>query len=330
MRRLWFCLSLLVLFATFAARAAVPATSPATATRPGINPTARMNFRFQAATIDEILNEMSQRFGFIIVQSVNISQRITINVPNPVDADDAVRLINSALYSLQYGMIETRTGTGDEAKTVLRVVPLIDRRLANIPVRTGADPKDIPIEDAIVTQIIPLKNIDAANLAPLVSDGGTSIDTTHNALIITDTSAKINRIAQIIQKLDQPGNVKTVTQYRQLKFTNAADAVRLINAMFTPNPADAPKIPADAAAATQPARLYSDFDVRTNTVIITGPAEQVKQALELIDRVEAQTATAPVFLIHESRTPESIQPVLERIFGTTTTAPATTATAPGR
>jgi len=64
----------------------------------------------------------------------------------------------------------------------------------------------------------------------------------------------------------------------QLKSAKATDVARLLNAMFNP------------ANGTRPGngqqRLYADADERTNTVVVTGPTDQVKQAREMIDNVE--------------------------------------------
>ena len=72
------------------------------------------------------------------------------------------------------------------------------------------------------------------DIMPLVSsDADLSANAVSNSLVITDTSAKINRLTQIIQKLDNVQTVPLKLEYKQLQFTNAQDASRLANAMFS-------------------------------------------------------------------------------------------------
>jgi hypothetical protein len=214
-----------------------------------------------------------------------------------------------------------------------------------IPVLFGSDPAAIPLDDTVITQIIPLQNLDPElllkDLMPLLSldakaEVGSSLADI-DALVITDTSAKINRLVQIIQKLDNAKRIAMDTAYRQLKFSKAADVARLVNEMFRPGnpppdvardvapPPDGPGAPApgtappavaqdvapitgglDVRAPAAPGgrgggaaargktlstgRLHADYDSSSNTVIIEGPREQIMQALEMLDKIEAQAA----------------------------------------
>jgi type II secretory pathway component GspD/PulD (secretin) len=168
---------------------------------------------------------------------------------------------------------------------------------AGHPIFVGADPDKIVLSDDIITQIIPLKNLAAdqlrKDLMVLVSGDKIDVDTSQtpsNAIIITDTSAKVKRIAEIIQKLDNQKNMHVLVEYRQMVNVNAADAARLINAMF--KPADM-----GAAAAKNPqieGRIYADSDARTNVVVLNGPPDQVAQALAILEKLEQVDAAGGV------------------------------------
>ena len=82
---------------------------------------------------------------------------------------------------------------------------LLDKKRA--PVFTGTDPSKIENSDKVITQIIPLVNVDVARLRqdldPLLSaDSDVAVNQTSNCLIITDTSAKVRRIVEIVSMLD--------------------------------------------------------------------------------------------------------------------------------
>ena len=96
-----------------------------------------------------------------------------------------------------------------------------------IPVFYGGDPDNIPINDNVITQVIPLKNIPPdklrVDLGPMIcADADISVDAASNALVVTDVSAKINSLTQIIQKLDNLKTVPLKLEYKQLQYTNAA------------------------------------------------------------------------------------------------------------
>jgi biotin carboxyl carrier protein len=86
----------------------------------------------------------------------------------------------------------------------------------NAPVHVGNDPEKIENTDTIITQIIPLKNLDAVRLCndlrPLLSaDADVTANATSNCIVITDTSAKVRRIVEIAANLDKVGVVRQPT-----------------------------------------------------------------------------------------------------------------------
>ena len=176
--------------------------------RPGISLTNTMAFRFENVTVDRILTEMSAHFGFIITKTDSIPNRVTIEVPQPVHADEALLLLNNVLVPLGYATLETYTGIGMDARTSLRVAGLAEVKKANIPVRVSGQPEEVPLNNNVITQIIPLQNLDAvrlrSDLAPLISaDADVTANAASNVIIVTDTAAKIHRLVQMTSALDQ-------------------------------------------------------------------------------------------------------------------------------
>jgi autotransporter-associated beta strand protein len=203
------------------------------ATLPGINTTNTMNFRFVDARVDDVLDEMSKKFGFVIVKSQPIPTQVTMQVPDPVNAQQSINWLNTMLTSLGMQAIQSTTSSGPDAKTALRIVSLLEAKKSNIPVYEGNDPSKIPNTDQLITQIIPLKNIEAArirtDLLPFISaDADTSANTGSNTIVITDTAAKVRRLMEIVQKIDQPENGKSLASMnddRYAEWTKAPSTV---------------------------------------------------------------------------------------------------------
>ena len=301
---------------------------------------------------------MSSTFGFIILKTAQIPTRVHHPVfPDPVNADQAIKLLNSFLTQIGMQALESTTEGGAEGRTTLRIVTLLEAKKAQIPV-FRADPEKIPTSDNLITQIIPLTNIDAIrtrnDLLPFISaDADSAANPGSNTIIITDTAAKIHRLVEMIQLLDHQKSITLVIEYRALTNSNAADAARLINAMFSPaNPGVRTPSPAVVAergvgsgaaggrvgaaggragggggggtstglAANLNGRIYADSDARTNTVILNGPPDQVDQAQKMLTKLDSIPYSAldtSVFFIKHLRNTQAadISPVLNAIFG---------------
>jgi hypothetical protein len=114
---------------TAPATSSQPSTAPATtpASRPM---TATMDFNFESTPIETILDEMSARLGLIIERPFSIKQKVTVRgFPHPVDADEAITLLNCILYSFEYGVTELPAQKQPDGRTA-RVL-----RLTSLPMR---------------------------------------------------------------------------------------------------------------------------------------------------------------------------------------------------
>ena len=98
--------------------------------------TGTMKFQFENASLDTVLDEMSARLGFVIQRTVTLNGKISITAPQPVNADEAITLLNSLLVPLGYGAVEKpaqEQADGRKAR-VLRVMPWAEAK-KEAPVR---------------------------------------------------------------------------------------------------------------------------------------------------------------------------------------------------
>src|SRR4051812_12339127 len=235
---------------------AAPATNPATtapttaravgaaaATRPATNgvrgvttqPGGGMVLNFKEASIDSVLDELSAAAGFIVVKVVKPEGRVTLVSKQPVNPQEAIELLNTVLRTPIGG------GTGYAAiqqERVLKIVPLDQARRLNIPVRTGADPNQIKDTDELITQVIPLRSVDAMqlknDLTPLIntSQADFTANASSNTLVITDTSANVKRVVKIVAALDTAQIDSATVKVFQLQYANAATTAKLITDVF--------------------------------------------------------------------------------------------------
>lgn len=194
-------------------------------TRPG----GGIMLNFKDASINTVLDELSAVGGFIVVKQVEPQGRVTLVSKQPVKPDEAVSLLNTVLRNAGY--------TAIQQGRILKIVQRDAAKRLNIPVRTGSDPAKIEATDELITQVIPLRFADATqlqkDLQPVVNpEADFTSNASSNALVITDTSANIRRIVEIVNALDTHMADAIDVKVFQLEYASAANAARLVNEVF--------------------------------------------------------------------------------------------------
>jgi general secretion pathway protein D len=227
----------LVVSAGSAVAQAPPTTQPAT--RPTTQPANGQIIRadggiilnFKDASIDTVLEQLSDHAGFVVVKETKPEGRVTLLSKQPVKRDEILPILNTVLRNAGTGYTAIQQGR------VLRIVARDKAKRMPIPVRTGNDPKAIEPTDELVTYVIPIRYADAmqlkTDLGPLISpEADFSANASSNSIILTDSAANIKRIVEIISALDTSLAGAAEVKVFQLKFASAAAAARLINEVF--------------------------------------------------------------------------------------------------
>lgn len=225
----------MVLLACASARGADPATQPDTtqpATRPASQPTTgplKISLNFKDVPLDAVLNFLSQTLGFEILKDGPVEGRVTLLSRQPVSAAEAVTMLNAALKI--NGFTVVREGQ------LLRINARDKAKKGNLPVHFGAKPADVAETDELITQVIPVQNVSAVklrdDLKPLIGpDADVTANDGSNTIIITDTSASIRRLVEIIARLDESEAQTSELRVVQLKHAGAAATAKLIDSLF--------------------------------------------------------------------------------------------------
>jgi len=210
---------------------AVQLTNSAAQTSAVDNDTNLLRMNFRDASLDLVLNYLSEAAGFVINIRPGTSVKGKVNVwsSEPLTRDEAVNLLDTQLN--QNGLAAIRNG-----KTIT-IVKYEEAKTLNIPVIKGGDPEKIPISDKVVTQIIPVRFVEVTQLIkdlnPLVSDKTTmTADEAGNSIVITDTQANIRKVAEIIYAIDS--SAEDFTEVRLFRLNNADpnDTADLLGSLF--------------------------------------------------------------------------------------------------
>ncbi|MGA2439812.1 MAG: secretin N-terminal domain-containing protein, partial [Tepidisphaeraceae bacterium] len=217
--------------------AGVAASSGQLVSSPTTQPTAKLiMFNFKNASVGAVIDYLSQNAGFFVIEQAIPTGQVTIINRDPITPEEAVKYLNTVLQHEDL--------TAIQMGKVLKIEALADAKHANIPVLSGNDPTKIEETDQLITQIIPVRILDAVklktDLQPLVN---TNADLTANAasnsLMITDTSANVRRVVEIVSGLDKHESAANDIRVKQLKYADATAAATLIMNIFNPQTTNA-------------------------------------------------------------------------------------------
>jgi general secretion pathway protein D len=161
-----------------------------------------VSVNFDGVDIRTVLKTVGEITGINFIPHQSVTGTVTVMSPTPIRLGDLYAFLQSILDVYGYAAVET-----DNA---VKIVPKADAARNYTNVRIGADPADIPRTDTIITQIIPLKYADAGEVSQIIEpvlSAGAQMATypRTNSVMITDTSANVHHVAQIISRLDVAG-----------------------------------------------------------------------------------------------------------------------------
>ena len=131
--------------------------------------------------------------------------------------------------------------------------------------------------DEIVTQVIDVKNVSAAQLVPILRPmipqyGHLAAYPSSNILIISDRASNVNRMVRIIRRIDQVANQDP--EIVSLQNASASEIVRVVNSFY------------QGAAATEGVAVKVVADERSNSVLIGGDQAQRLRIRALIAHLD--------------------------------------------
>ena len=187
-----------------------------------------LNLNFNRAPLDMVLNYLSDAAGFIIVQDTRVNGTVTVTGKH-LTRDEAVDLLNAVLNKNGYAAIR-------EGRT-LTIVDKNDAKNRDIPVKSGYNPEAIPNNAEIVTQIIPIRFVEArqlvSDLSSFVSPQATVVaNEAGNSIVITDTQSNIRHLAEIIKAVDDSAEAETEIRVFRLKYASPTDVASEISSVF--------------------------------------------------------------------------------------------------
>ena len=247
-----------LLLATLTPGVATASTKPPTRTsRAGII------LNFKHAKIQAVARLVSHMTGEDFILDPRVQGNVTIISTQPISPDAVFATFLSVLQV--HGFAAVPAGPH-----LYKIVPAIEGH--EMP---GALSSRRPPGDSLITDVVHLRYVDAANLVPdLRSLMGISAQLSAypatNSLIISDRLNNVERILRIIHEIDRPIGFNIFT----LHYASAGTIVRIINKLLS----------GQAAAGSAP--LWIAADERNNSILVRGSPEERLEIKTLINRLD--------------------------------------------
>ena len=224
---------------------------------------------FKDADITQIVQAVAAATGKSFIIDPRVRAQVTMYSSAPMSPPAFYQAFLSILEV--YGFIAKPAGDN-----IVKIVPDADARY--VPSNyLGSQVSST--SDEIVTQVIGVKNVSAAELVPILRPmipqyGHLAAYPPSNILIISDRASNVHRMMAIIERIDQIGNQDV--DVMPLQNASASDVVRTIDSVF------------QGQGSLQEGRATAKVvaDDRTNSVLIGGDPAQRLQVRALIAELD--------------------------------------------
>jgi general secretion pathway protein D len=207
---------------------------------------------YKDAEIREIIQAVSEVTGKNFIIDPRVNAKVTLLSASPMSP--------AAFYEAFLAVLQVYGYVALPAGKVIKIIPNTDARQLpsiDLPNSVSSD------SDEIVTQIITMKNVSAAQLVPMLrplipQQGHLAAYPGGNMLIISDRASNVSRIMKIIERMDESGDEPI--EVIPLHNASATDLVRTVTQL----------IQSTGGGEAGGAAIKIVADERTNNVLLNG------------------------------------------------------------
>lgn len=267
----------------------------------GVQPVSAQEYtvNLQDTDIQELIKFVADVTGATIVVDPSVKGKIKVVSSRPVN--------KSELYDLFLSILDVHGYTAVRTGNVIRVIPNKDARSSPVAVPSGELES---INDEYVTQVIRLENISAAKLIPVLrplvpQQAHMAAYAPSNAIIISDIASNIQRIVEIISRIDS--SAVQNTQVIKLRYAVAENVVQMLQTLEKQSRGD-------GAESSDEVILVADK--RTNSVVVTADelnAQRIQKLITYLDTPLVQSGNVKVVYLEYADALE-VAEVLTRVM----------------
>lgn len=210
-----------------------------------------ITLNFTDADIRTVIEAVAERTGKNFIIDPRVKGKVTVISKRAIKDSELYQVLLSVLKIHGYAAIPGRN--------VTKIVPEVNAKQDAIETITG---KVRNPGDEFVTRVLEVKHVDAAQLVPILRPlvpqrGHLAAYPASNVLIISDSSANIERLATIVARIDQATGDEI--EVIPLQHASATEVVRVISQL---------EGKAGAKGSAHSSKIFADE--RTNSILLGG------------------------------------------------------------
>jgi len=235
-----------------------------------------VSFDFEDADLRAVIQAVAEFTGKNFLVDPRVQGKVTVVAPTPLTEEDAYKLFQSVLEVNGFVTVEADGAT--------KIVPAEEGRVRNTSV-FGDDQQ--PNSDEMETRVLRVNYINPERMVPILRPlippyGHLAADPDSSSLIITDRSANVARLVNIISRLDRPATLGDI-EVVPLIHASAGEMVTLLGKFYTV---------ADDTAGQKPGAVMMIEDTRTNSVLVRGDESTRSQIRTLVRELDMPSENA--------------------------------------
>ncbi|MFM2588515.1 type II secretion system secretin GspD [Vibrio sp. TBV020] len=231
---------------------------------------------FKGTDIQEFINIVGRNLEKTIIVDPSVRGKVDVRSYDMLTEEQYYSFFLNVLEVYGFAVVEMDNG-------ILKVIKSKDAKTSSVPVVGDGSIKG----DEVVTRVVAVRNVSVRELSPLLrqlNDNAGAGNVVHydpaNIILITGRAAVVNRLADIIKRVDQAGDKEI--EVVELDNASAAEMVRIVEALNKST--DTKNTP----AFLQPKLVADD---RTNSILISGDPQVRQRLRRLIQQLDIEMAS---------------------------------------
>ncbi|WP_261849719.1 type II secretion system secretin GspD [Pectobacterium araliae] len=237
---------------------------------------AEFSASFKGTDIQEFINTVSKNLNKTVIIDPSVSGTITVRSYDMMNEEQYYQFFLSVLDVYGFTVIPMDNN-------VLKIIRSKDAKSTSMPLASDDQPG---VGDEVVTRVVPVNNVAARDLAPLLrqlNDNAGAGSVVHyepsNVLLMTGRAGVIKRLMTIVERVDQTGD-RNVTSI-PLSYASSTEVVKMVNEL---NKMD--------EKSALPGMLTANVvaDERTNSVLVRGEPNSRQRVIDMVKQLDRQQA----------------------------------------
>ncbi len=180
-----------------------------------------ISLNFSNTPVEMVLQEYCNLTGRTLLMAPGVSANITLRTQTRLTVSESLRAIESMLAMHNIALLK-------EDHRFVKALPIAAARQEGMPIRSDPDLPPMEDSDRLISEIIRLKHIDVGEGQKVIAEllhGYGKIQPIEriNALMVTDTTANINRAREMLNQVDQPLVIREQLEIIPIRYTTASE-----------------------------------------------------------------------------------------------------------